>query len=176
MKTRYLLLVCSLTCISSIGQGKTPHPTAGYLSAAISRQQEMSNLIHWVLDDAHAHSQAPDQTRLQLHIPSVDIFAPDGSLVYHAPDADSAVRVLEALPALPAVTTGPVTLDEALDIIPEFKLQKDAIKKRKKFIVYAITDSAGGCKHCAAQDAEIAQLRTKPGLSNYSILQVTLTK
>lgn len=160
----------------SWSQPARPAEAPAFVNVVVSKQQEASSIASWVVNDSHARGVPLEPERIALHVPSLDIFSPDGALIYQAADVDDAVKVLAALPALPGPTPGTMTLDEALDTVPEFQHDKQAIKSKHQYIIYAITYNGGPCKRCALQDQAIDNLRKNSALNRFLILQVTLTK
>lgn len=114
----------------------------------------------------------------QIHIklPSIDIYGPAGTLVYHGESGDGNAGILTSLPrqidGLRPSGTRP-DLKEALKMAPGFASVAPAILSNGRYTVFAVS-SASQCSRCALQNEALAALKKRAALANVNVLELLL--
>jgi hypothetical protein len=117
---------------------------------------------------------SPRQVHIKL--PSIDVYDPAGSLVYHGESSDGNVGVLISLPQqihdLRPSGTHP-DLKEALKMAPDFAHLMPAILSNGRYTVLALS-STSQCSKCALQNEAVANLKKRSLQTNINVLELLL--
>jgi hypothetical protein len=114
----------------------------------------------------------------QIHIklPSIDIYDPAGTLVYHGESGDGNAGVIISLPQqihdLRPSGTHP-DLKDALQMAPDFANLAPAILSNGRYTVLALS-STSQCSRCALQNEAIANLKKRAPRANINVLELLL--
>jgi len=113
----------------------------------------------------HGNHTSDTKINLDLHVPSLDIYDPDGQLVFHGIDPAKNAELLHRLPAelkdLKPLSP-PKNISRPLEIIPGFQKRGDEINSAKKYTIYAT--SATKCPPCKGQDDAFDAIVAKKGM------------
>ena len=122
----------------------------------------------------HGNHTSDTKINLNLHVPSLDIYDPDGQLVFHGVDPAKNAELLHRLPAelkgLKPVSPQQ-SISRALEIVSGFQKRSGEIGSAKKYTIYAI--SATTCPPCKGQDQAIDEIVAKKGLG-MNVLRLTI--
>jgi hypothetical protein len=166
-KTRKLFLVGACLGLTAFGFGPVV-----FRESKLSAQNYAYAYGAWAM----SHLKDTSDKRLDLVVPSVDIYDSSGATIYHGQKVENDVGVLENLPqrvqGLRASGLRP-SLSEALEMFPELAKEKSSILSAGRYSVISITASAG-CPKCGRQDEAIAKLKRLAARANINVLEVRL--
>jgi len=152
--------------------------TAFAVGPAVVRESKVSAQNYAYAYGAWAMSHLKDSSdkRLDLVLPSVDIYDPSGTAIYHGQKVENDISVLQNLPqrvqGLRATGIHP-SLSEVLEMFPELAKEKSSILSGGRYSVISITTSAS-CSKCGLQDEAIAKLKRSAQQANINVLEVRL--
>jgi hypothetical protein len=115
--------------------------------------------------------------RLNLYMPCMMVYDPDGVLIYYSTDATKNAAFLSVLPAAvkgrTRIKEGYLQRDEALEIVPAFGNVKSMVQTDRRYLVLAITQT-GNQPSCAAQDRAVEALERRQSSVDIDVLQLAL--
>ncbi|GEM_PF-5068306 len=124
----------------------------------------------------------PKGTPLKLAMPTIDIYSPEGALLYYGGDASENAALLRTLPrniknVKPTALTTSVprpSLKEAIEMFPALKEREETLLSGKRFTIFAVTYP--NWDRCKEQNEAIEQLRGRITQSELRIIEVRLHK
>ncbi len=122
----------------------------------------------------HGNHSSDTKINLDLHVPSLDIYDPDGQLVFNGIDP---VKNADFLHRLPAVlkdlkpVSPPKSISRSLELVSGFQKRSGEISSAKKYTIYAT--SATKCPPCKGQDDALDAIVAKKGMG-MNILRLTI--
>src|SRR5437764_100768 len=144
---RWLLLILSLAFIVESAGATTPFIAGSATPTMEVATMPLNDYLRAVLTWELAHGNHTASTKINLKIPSLDIYGPEGQLVFHGEDPVKNAELLHRLPAglndLKPVSPQQ-NLSRALDIVADFQKKSSQIGAAKKYTIYATT--ATTCK------------------------------
>jgi len=115
-------------------------------------------------------------------MPALDLYSPAGVSIYYGEDSRKNADFIRALAkAIPVAKTGAVrpapvatrpTLREAIEMVPEFNVQKQALLTNDLYTLFVI--SFADWDECKAQNDAVAEFRKRSRESGVRILEVRL--
>lgn len=164
-----VLLVISAILSSAFSTSEDPVNE----SVKLPVQQFAQALAMWEL----AHRSPGGAAKMEIHVPAMEIYDPQGRLVFHGEDVAKNAELLHKLPAglteLSPISP-PENIKKVFTVVTELGKRADAIAANKKYTLF-VTTSAANCNTCKPQDDAVAQLRSKKN-ADMNILQVALEK
>jgi len=171
---RWVLFVLLAVFIAEGADALSPYITGAATPTIEAVTMPLTDYLRAIVSWELAHGNHSVSTKLNLKIPSLDIYDPDGQLVYHGEDT---VKNAELLNRLPAGVDGlkPVSPQQsftrALDVVSDFQKKSGAITSAKKYTIYSTT--ATRCANCKTQEQAVEQILSKKSLG-MNILRLTL--
>lgn len=139
-------------------------------TATIPLNDYVRAILTWEL----AHGNHTVSTKINLRVPSLDIFDPEGQLIFHGEDTAKNAELLQRLPAGLAglkPLSPQQSLSRALDVVADFQKKSNAITSAKKYTIYSTT--ATKCAPCRTQEQAVERIVSTKGLE-MNILRLTL--
>jgi hypothetical protein len=125
----------------------------------------------------------PNGTPLvKLEFPVLDIFDPDGRLIYHGTRLEDNIKILnEGFPESTRNYVGTpdplgLSLDDLLQLTPAFQNIRQTVLSSHHYVIYSISLSATDCTACDTQVQAIDSLKRKLARHDVDILTLILTK
>ena len=124
----------------------------------------------------------PKGTPLKLAMPTIDIYSPEGALLYYGGDSTENAALLRTLPRniknvkSAALTTSMPrpSLKEAIEMFSALREREAALLSGKRFTIFAFTYP--NWDRCKEQNEAIEQLRGRITQSELRIIEVRLHK
>jgi|SRR5271165_1273395 len=140
--------------------------------AQISVDELNNGYIQWM---DHHPSAFPPGSKNTILLPSLDIYSPGGISVYHGEDAAKNAAFIRGLPgSIASAKAGSPrpTLQEAMEMIPEFKGRHRVAQAGAQYTLFAVTWA--DWDHCKPQNDAVAELRKRSRETGVRIIEVRL--
>lgn len=122
----------------------------------------------------HGNHTGNVKLNLNVRVPSLDIYDPEGQLVFHGENPAKSAELLHRLPA-ELKNLKPVTpqqsLSRALEVVADFQKKTSEISSAKRYTIYSTT--ATKCAPCKPQEQAMDEIVSKKGLG-MNVLRLTL--
>jgi len=168
-----VLIIFGLFSIFSSGTAMNPAASASVVETVnVPLQQFAQATAMWQL----THN-AGATGRMEIHIPSLEIYDPNGKLVFSGDNADKNAELLRRLPTglkdLTPVSPGQ-DIQKVFTIVPALDKKADALTASHRYTLVLAT-SLANCAGCKRQDDAENEARSKKDL-DVNILRIVLEK
>lgn len=165
----FLLILCSHLFLTA-GSSSAPHQPS---NAAVASVDDLLN--GYDLWSSHHPNVLPHDKPFNLDVPSIDLYSPSGTSIYHGVDSEKNAAFLRALPGgigLAKTIEVRPSLKEAIEMFADFKVRGATLLADKRYTVFALTYP--DWDRCKAQNDAMAKLRERADKIGVRVLEVRL--